>query len=128
MAGLDKPAARDYSFCMTTHRLGVCFRAVSACRGVVAVLLVAAISLGVLPFSVEQPLLPVGENACRFEPIDVCGAGDSSLGMIADTPVLVAETVAVVIPKEDFPAPPSAESSLLEGFAPGVYRPPRLSC
>jgi hypothetical protein len=113
---------------MTTRRLGVCFRAGSACRGAVAVLLIAAITIGVLPYSVEQPLLPGGEKACRFEPIDVCGAGDSSLGMIADTPVLLAEVVAVVIPKESFPAPPSDEGSLLEGFAPGVYRPPRLSC
>jgi hypothetical protein len=113
---------------MATRRIEVCFRAGSACRSVIALLLIAAVSLGVLPFSVEQPLLPGGGNPCRFEPIDVCGAGDSSLGMIADTPVLLAEAIVVAAPRTALAAPPSEEGSLLEGFAPGVYRPPRLSC
>lgn len=113
---------------MVTRRFGLCFRAGSACRGAIALLLIAAVGLGVLPFSMRQPVLPVGENSCRFEPIDVCGAGDSSLGMIADTPVLLAEAIVVVVPQTALPAPPSDQTALQEGFTPGVYRPPRLSC
>jgi hypothetical protein len=101
----------------------------SVLSGSIALLLLAAMSLGILPFSIEQPLLAdAHKTACRFEPIDVCGAGDSSLGMIADAPVLLAEAVVVIAPQTALPAPPSDQSSLLEGFAPGVYRPPRPSC
>jgi hypothetical protein len=108
--------------------VGVRLEVGNVCRRAIALFLIAAISLGVLPFSVEQPLLPMGEDTCRFEPIDVCGAGDTSLGMIADTPVLLAEAIVVVIPQAGFPAPSRDEGSLLEGFVPGVYRPPRRSC
>lgn len=103
-------------------------RVARVCRGAIALLLLAATGMGVLPFSVELPALPTAEVACRIEPIDVCGAGDASLGMLADSPALLAEAVAVVAPRA---VPPAAAGDLLavdEGFAPGVYRPPRPSC
>jgi hypothetical protein len=98
-------------------------------RRAIALLLIAAIGLGVLPMDSEVALLPGGErSACRFEPIDVCGAGDTSLGMLADTPVLLPTAVAVVAEPVVLPNAPEAPAPLREGFAPGVYRPPRLSC
>ena len=100
----------------------------SVCRGAIALLLIAAVGLGVLPLSVGQPLLPRDETDCRFEAIDVCGAGDSSLGMTAETPVLLAEAIVVITAQTALPVPPSDEGSLLEGFVPGVYRPPRPTC
>lgn len=101
----------------------------SACRRAIALVLVAAVALGVLPFSVEMPAPAAGETAaCRFEPIDVCGAGDASPGMLADTPVLLTAAVVVAAAPNVLPAPSDAPGALLEGFAPGVYRPPRPSC
>jgi hypothetical protein len=99
------------------------------CKRAFALLLIAALGLGILPFSIALPLPVSGEkSACRFEPIDVCGAGDASLGMLADTPVLLPTAVAVVAEPVVLPNPPEALAALREGFAPGVYRPPRLSC
>ena len=101
---------------------GVCGRAV-------ALFLMAAIILGVLPLSVQVPLPHAGEGkSCRFEPIDICGADDTSLGMLADTPVLLAETVGVIVNSAALPAPSDPAVVVREGFAPGVYRPPRPSC
>jgi hypothetical protein len=111
---------------MIVARFGVRLRAGGVGRGAVAMLLVAAVGLGVLPFSAEMPpLLSADGSACRFEPIDVCGAGDASPGMLADTPALVAEALAVVIGQAAVPAPPEPSVVRREGFAPGVYRPPR---
>lgn len=112
---------------MFRARDGMLSRSAGAGRGAIAALLLAAVGLGILPLSVQQHLLPVGGNACRFEPIDVCGAGDASLGTLADVPTLLPDAVAVVASPAALPAPRNEPAAHLEGFAPGVYRPPRLS-
>ena len=114
---------------MTAVRLKYLSWPAADCRRVIALLLIAAIGLGVLPFSIEAPLLPGGQRStCLFEPIDVCGAGDASPGMLADMPLLLPAAVVVVAEPVFLPNPPETPAALREGFAPGVYRPPRLSC
>ena len=113
---------------MFKSRAGVRFGVAGAVRGALALLLLAAVGLGVLPFAVEQPLLRSGERACRVEPIDVCNAGDASLGLLADVPALVPAAVAIVAEPAVRQTPPEPVSPLRDGFAPGIYRPPRPSC
>lgn len=113
---------------MTRTGIAKCFGAGSGWRGAVAFALVAAIGLGVLPFSVERPLFPATGDPCRFEPIDVCGASDSSLGMLADTPLLLPDAPAVFPRQTTVSASAAREGALREGFPPGVYRPPRARC
>ena len=114
---------------MSQARSGVRFFSGRVSRCAIALLLIAAIGLGALPITVEIPLLPAGEkSACRFEPIDVCGAGDTSPGMLADTPVLLTAGVTVIAEPIVLPTPPVAPPAPREGFSPGVYRPPRPAC
>ena len=99
-----------------------------AFRGAIALLLIAAVGFGILPLTVQQPLLPAGERACRFEPIDVCNAGDASLGLLADVPALLPADVAILAESAAWQTPPETAPPLRDGFAPGIYRPPRPSC
>lgn len=94
----------------------------------ITLLLIAAIGLGILPLAVQQPLLPADESACRFEPIDVCNAGDASLGLLADVPALVPTDVAILAESTAWRTPSDTAPPLRDGFAPGIYRPPRPSC
>ena len=105
------------------------FRLAAGCRRAIALLLIAATGLGILPFSIEVPLVPAEEqSACRFEPLDVCGAGDTSPGVLGETPVLLAAAVAVTAEPLVLPTTPAVPPAPREGFSPGVYRPPRPSC
>ena len=113
---------------MPTSCAGVRFGVARAARGAIALLLLAAVGLGILPLAVQQPLLPAGERACRFEPIDVCNAGDASLGLLADVPALVPTNVAILAESTAWRTPPETAPPLRDGFAPGIYRPPRPSC
>lgn len=113
---------------MLPNRAGVRLAVASAFRGAIALLLIAAIGLGILPMAVQQPLLAGEERACRFEPIDVCNAGDASLGLLADVPAMVPAVVAILAEPTALRTSPDAAAVILDGFAPGVYRPPRPSC
>ena len=113
---------------MFQSRAGVRFGVAGAIRGAVALLLIAAVGLGVLPIAVQQPLIAGEERACRLEPIDVCNAGDASLGLLADAPAMVPAAVAILAAPAVRRAPADAAAAPREGFARGVYRPPRPSC
>ncbi|HEY5998543.1 MAG TPA: hypothetical protein VI078_04480 [bacterium] len=99
-----------------------------AVRAAVALLVVIALGLGFVPVAVEMPLLPAGESTCHVEPIDVCDAGASDLGVLADLDVLPPARVAVLAAPAVLRAPPERGAPLREGVSTEVYRPPRTAC
>jgi hypothetical protein len=124
---LDTDAGRYYSLRMAFARAGRRSSGRGVCRAAIALFILASLSLGILPISLERPREASAQDVCCFEPLDVCNAGNSSLGMLADLPVLLPAPVALVAVPTALPAPSTDPAALLEGSAPGVYRPPRCS-
>jgi hypothetical protein len=100
-------------------------------RTFVAVLLVALVGIGILPFGFVEclPSTPdeLRERSLRIETLQVCDDGDSLIGVLFDLPVLLPGTPHLQ---------PSAGTLLLvrqamafvpDGFHPSIDHPPQLS-
>jgi len=101
-------------------------------RNAIAVVLLLFMALEIQPCGcLEVPALATGalsSFACSIEPLQVCDSGDSLLGALANIPVLVPETTALVL---SFPEiqrlAPDRTSFAPDGFRPSIDHPPQLS-
>lgn len=102
-----------------------------SCRGAVAAVLLVLLALEILPCSFQATPIgsceAAGGLACRFEPLQVCDDGSSSLGVLAEHPVLVTGIPVLIVSPAFFGLVPEGGSFAREGVRPAVDRPPRLS-
>lgn len=101
------------------------------CRSACAVVLVALLTLQILPFSCRddsnRASSEPGAFTCRFEPLQVCDHGDSFLGALAKFPVLVTGAPVLIPSTEVLCLVPDREFFAPDGFHPVIDHPPQLS-
>lgn len=107
------------------------FRRSALLRVLVAGFVVASLGLEIMPgVVVERVVAAPGEQegrALRFEPLQVCGHGDSFFGVLFDLPVLPPGGPGFFPPPEAGRPLPEGAVTLPSDFRPAIDRPPRLS-
>lgn len=89
-----------------------------------ALLVVAALGLQVLPLTVAQPA-GTSTAECRLQPLNVCDTDSHSLGDLASSPVLPPAGIAVACSPDAQRLPPDLSIPPRKGFPTAVDRPPR---
>lgn len=107
------------------------WRLCSGLRIVVSVILIAFLSMEILPWGFVECMhaVPGGdsERTFRLEPLQVCDHGDSSLGVLFDLPVLLPGAPGILPLTEALALVGQAVAFVPDGFHPAIDHPPQLS-